>query len=208
MLGAASLGSLESLDVALAPRAALAQAIQKMLVGDAMQRDVREDFDQAEAEARKCRNGLYEAQRWSQDPEYRVNAYVLHMAAGYWARMFQISSDPQFDAQNFIRQMYTTDFRKDPLLEDMVSCLTHQKTRRDRLTPACDALFEDMIDRTVPGTSRSGELSTAFRGRRTSTPRRPPFELVPFQQEYVCGRRCSEEKSTTQVRCSPTLAGA
>lgn len=134
------LSSLEQVPLPSLPRVLMAEAFQRMLEGDSPQRELRELFEEAEVECRKMllqldvsRSGEnpYHSQRtdpaeraaWEavqHDPLRRVLAYELRAAAGFYARLLSVSSDPFTPAAVLVRTIIASDVRKDDFLVKMV----------------------------------------------------------------------------------------
>ncbi|KPA73431.1 hypothetical protein ABB37_09875 [Leptomonas pyrrhocoris] len=130
------LGALEQVALPSPPRMLLAEGFQRMLEGESPQRELRELFEAAEVESRKLLlqldvSGTGEAvyrspqtdprerAAWravAVDPLARVLAYELRAAAGYYARLMSVSSDPNTPAAVQVRTIIASDVRTDDFL--------------------------------------------------------------------------------------------
>lgn len=130
------LGALEQVPLPSLPRMLLAEGFQRLLEGESPQRELRELFEEAEMEARKLLleldvsssgESIYhnpktdprERALWravQTDPLTRVLAYELRAAAGYYARLLSVSSDPYTPAAVLVRTIIASDVRTDDYL--------------------------------------------------------------------------------------------
>ncbi|CAM36810.1 conserved hypothetical protein [Leishmania braziliensis MHOM/BR/75/M2904] len=129
------LGALEAVPLPSLPRMLLAEGFQRMLEGDAPQRELRELFEDAEVECRKTllQMGVNEDGRrahhdprdreaWhavTHDPLRRLLAYELRAACSYYARLMAVSSNPYVSAAVGVRTIIASDVRTDNLLVKM-----------------------------------------------------------------------------------------
>ncbi|KAG5488057.1 hypothetical protein LSCM4_08282 [Leishmania orientalis] len=130
------LGALEAVPLPSLPRMLLAEGFQRMLEGDAPQRELRALFEDAEAECRKMLLHLDRSEgghRWCRDPHdqeashgvahdplRRLLAYELRAACSHYARLMAVSSSPYAPAAVVVRTIIASDVRTDDFLVKMV----------------------------------------------------------------------------------------
>ncbi|KAG5511945.1 hypothetical protein JKF63_07770 [Porcisia hertigi] len=130
------LGALEAVPLPSLPRMLLAEGFQRLLEGEAPQRELRVLFEDAEMECRKMllhldvnegghrpyhdqRTDLRDREAWhsvTHDPLRRLLAYELYAACSYYARLMAVSSDPYVPAAVSVRTIIASDVRTDHLL--------------------------------------------------------------------------------------------
>lgn len=146
------LGALEQVPLPALPRMIMAEGFQQLLDGRAPQRELRDLFEDADVECRKVLLGmdfdasgvqsihstsreereLFESVKT--DPLRRLLMYELRGAAGYYARMMAVSSEPEVSASILLRTLIASDVRLDALIGKVV--LAFDAHPRDTATGA------------------------------------------------------------------------
>ncbi|KPI86026.1 hypothetical protein ABL78_4929 [Leptomonas seymouri] len=159
------LAALEHVALPSLPRMLLAEGLQRLLEGECPQRELRALFEEAEMECRKMLLQLdvsstgeapyhsphmdaTERAAWRAvqfDPLVRVLAYELRAAAGYYARMMSVTSDPYTPASVLVRTLIASDMRTDDVLVKLM--LAFEAWPRDVKTGARAALGPPMPPR-------------------------------------------------------------
>ena len=155
-----ALEALEDLDTDPTPRMLLAEALQAMACGTVEQRDVREHFERAADAARDEANGAFDHARWVYDPEYRLWAYQLHMAAGWWERMMRLGMEPHKEAEYFLNYRYSADVSKDGVIKRFTDMMLSNDGRAE-ITDDIDDLYEQIfiLERDLYGQHRLDKRS-------------------------------------------------
>lgn len=137
------LAALEKADLDATPRMMLAEGYQGIMEGK-LQRDIRSIFETAEMECRQAYHGKYEPHRMG-DPMYKLTAFQLWMAAGYWTRMFYISADPLPECSVFLHTKYTADIRRDEALSHVFLRTSSDIGRRDLNDDELSVIAETLL---------------------------------------------------------------
>jgi hypothetical protein len=107
--------TLEETDTEPAPRMALAEAFQNLVHGQP-QLKVREQFADAEMEARQLLTGGGGGNRWMSDPRYRLELLQLQTAAGFWRRQLSTAANPMLNCEFYVHHEVSTDLRVDQVI--------------------------------------------------------------------------------------------
>ena len=133
---------LETLDTALHPRVALAEALQRMLQGQLLQRDLRPLFERAEVMYRRELNDTN--CRCSTDPPYRLLTLQLWLTSIFYVDMLAVSADPFHNAEIRLYSGMTSDVGKDELLTKLFVAYENFETRPE-IPPEFIECIEEML---------------------------------------------------------------
>ncbi|EPY33894.1 hypothetical protein STCU_01872 [Strigomonas culicis] len=125
------LGALEHVELPPTPRIIFAEGFQRLLEGDAPQRELRELFEEALMLSRLVLLHTLDGNRYPPgehayiervrgDPLHRLLAYELRAACEYYARLMAVTTTPHLGASVVLRTLIAADVRQDPLLGALI----------------------------------------------------------------------------------------